>query len=51
MRCYARLDRRAEAIAVYRRLKQILSVTLGLPPSATTERLYRGLKLESVANK
>jgi DNA-binding SARP family transcriptional activator len=43
MRCYSRLDRRAEAIATYRRLKQILSVTLGLPPSATTEKLYKEL--------
>jgi DNA-binding SARP family transcriptional activator len=45
MRCYHQLDRRAEAISTYRRLKQILSVTLGLPPSATTERLYKSLKL------
>jgi DNA-binding SARP family transcriptional activator len=45
MRCYAHLDRRSEAAAAYRRLKQILSVTLGLPPSATTERLYRSLHL------
>ena len=56
MRCYHALDRRAEAISTYRRLKQILSVTLGLPPSATTERLYKSLKLaepqaQSVANK
>ena len=45
MRCYHHLDRRAEAVSTYRRLKQILSVTLGLPPSATTERLYKSLKL------
>jgi DNA-binding SARP family transcriptional activator len=45
MRCYARLDRRAEAASAYRRLKQILSVTLGVAPSATTERLYRTLHL------
>jgi len=45
MRCYAHLDRRAEALSTYRRLKQILSVTLGLAPSATTERLYKSLKL------
>jgi ATP/maltotriose-dependent transcriptional regulator MalT/DNA-binding SARP family transcriptional activator len=47
MRCYQRLDRRAEAISTYRRLKQILSVTLGLPPSATTERLYQSLRLDA----
>ena len=56
MRCYHRLDRFAEAASAYRRLKQILSVTLGVPPSATTERLYRSLHLpapnpESVGNK
>lgn len=44
MRCYDRLDRRAEALATYRRLRQILSVTLGLAPSATTEKLYKSLK-------
>jgi DNA-binding SARP family transcriptional activator len=44
MRCYARLDRRAEAAAAYRRLKQILSVTWASrpprPPSASTARLH-----------
>jgi ATP/maltotriose-dependent transcriptional regulator MalT/DNA-binding SARP family transcriptional activator len=45
MRCYAHLDRVAEAVSTYRRLKQILSVTLGLPPSATTERLRKSLRL------
>ncbi len=40
MRCYVALDRRTEAIAAYRRLKQTLSVTLGLAPSTTTERLH-----------
>ncbi len=43
MRCYQRLDRRSEVASTYRRLKQILSVTLGIPPSATTERLYKSL--------
>lgn len=55
MRCYHRLDRRAEAAAAYRRLRQILSVTLGLAPSATTEKLFRSLHLsrevESVGDK
>ncbi|MCW5623030.1 MAG: bacterial transcriptional activator domain-containing protein [Burkholderiales bacterium] len=44
MRCYAALDRRTEAIAAYRRLRQTLSVMLGLQPSATTERLYQSLR-------
>ena len=45
MRCYHRLDRLPEAVSAYRRLKQTLSVTLNLPRSAGTERLYRGLRL------
>lgn len=44
MRCYAALDRRTEAIATYRRLRQTLSVTLGLRPSACTEKLYQSLR-------
>ena len=44
MRCYERLDRRTEAIGVYRRLQQTLSVTLGLQPSAGAERLYQSLR-------
>jgi DNA-binding SARP family transcriptional activator len=44
MRCYDALDRRTEAIGVYRRLKQTLSVTLGLAPSASTEKLYQSLR-------
>jgi ATP/maltotriose-dependent transcriptional regulator MalT/DNA-binding SARP family transcriptional activator len=45
MRCYHRLDRLPEAISAYRRLKQTLSITLNLPPSAGTEKLYRALRL------
>jgi DNA-binding SARP family transcriptional activator len=45
MRCYHRLDRLPEAVSAYRRLKQTLSVTLSLPPSAATERLYQSLRL------
>jgi len=44
MRCYGRLDRRSEALAAYRRLKQMLSVTLGLAPSGATEKLYQSLR-------
>jgi DNA-binding SARP family transcriptional activator len=44
MRCYDRLGRRSEAIAAYQRLRQILSITLGLKPSATSERLYLAVK-------
>jgi len=45
MRCFHKLDRLPEAVSAYRRLKQTLSVTLSLPPSAGTERLYRALRL------
>jgi DNA-binding SARP family transcriptional activator len=44
MRCYAGLDRRTESIAVYRRLRQTLSITLGIPPSSTTEKLYQTVR-------
>ncbi|HEY7379285.1 MAG TPA: BTAD domain-containing putative transcriptional regulator [Steroidobacteraceae bacterium] len=46
MRCYARLDRKSEAIAAYRRVKQILSVSLSLKPSPSTEKLYQSLRLD-----
>jgi LuxR family maltose regulon positive regulatory protein len=45
MRCYRARDERAEALAVYRRLKQILSVTLGIGPSLATEQLARELRM------
>lgn len=44
MRCYQRLDRRTEAISAYRRLRQTLSVTLGIAPSAASEKLFRTLR-------
>ena len=44
MRCYQQLQRHSEAIGAYRRLKQVLSVTLGLAPSAVTEKLYQSLR-------
>ncbi len=44
MRCYDRLDRRPEALGAYRRLRQILSATLGLQPSKSSERLYQSLR-------
>jgi LuxR family transcriptional regulator, maltose regulon positive regulatory protein len=44
MRCYAQLGRRTEAASAYQRLKRLLSMTLGLAPSTTTERLYQSLR-------
>jgi LuxR family maltose regulon positive regulatory protein len=44
MRCYGKLDRRTESIAAYRRLRQTLSITLGLQPSTATEKLYQSIR-------
>jgi DNA-binding SARP family transcriptional activator len=44
MRCYDRLDRLSDAMSAYRRLRQTLSVTLGVPPSPASERLYRSFR-------
>jgi ATP/maltotriose-dependent transcriptional regulator MalT len=44
LRCYQALDRRTEAIGTYQRLKQTLSVALGLKPSASTEKLYDAMR-------
>jgi DNA-binding SARP family transcriptional activator len=43
MRCYRELGRPAEGLAVYRRLRQTLSVVLGIAPTAQSEALYRSL--------
>jgi DNA-binding SARP family transcriptional activator len=47
MRCHAATGRIAEGIAVYRRLRQTLSVVLGLKPSTRTEKLAQLLRDES----
>ena len=46
MRCYEKLDRRAEAASTYRRLRQTLSVTLGVPPSSESQRLFATLRAQ-----
>jgi DNA-binding SARP family transcriptional activator len=43
MRCYSRQERRAEGAAIYRQLKQLLSVLLGVAPSPATQALGREL--------
>jgi LuxR family maltose regulon positive regulatory protein len=48
MRCYTRLDRRPEALSAYRRLRQTLSVALGVQPSRATQRLFDELRLSEV---
>jgi DNA-binding SARP family transcriptional activator len=45
MRCYDQLHRRTEAVSAYRRLRQVLSVTLGVAPSPATEQLYNSLRV------
>jgi LuxR family transcriptional regulator, maltose regulon positive regulatory protein len=44
MRCHAATGRTADATATYQKLKQRLSISFGLKPSATTERLYQSLR-------
>lgn len=43
MRCLDRLGRRTEAISAYRRMKQTLSVVLGVPPSDASQKFYQNL--------
>lgn len=55
MRCYLESGRRAEAMSAYRRLRQTLSVVLGIGPSSSTEALLQVLYTsetdrQSVAN-
>ncbi len=40
---YQKLDRRAEALAVYERCSKTLAAALGIKPSAATQALYRAL--------
>lgn len=46
MRSYERLNRKAEAVSAYRRLRQTLSVTLGVLPSEASQRLFESLRTE-----
>jgi DNA-binding SARP family transcriptional activator len=43
MLCYRAMGRRAEAMALYRRLERVLEKELGLRPRPSTEALYRDL--------
>jgi len=44
MRCHIQAGRNSEAMGVYRRLRQTLSVTLGITPSQSSERLFQGIQ-------
>jgi hypothetical protein len=43
MRCYLALQRAAEGMTVFRRLRQTLSVVLGVAPSPASEAAARAL--------
>jgi LuxR family transcriptional regulator, maltose regulon positive regulatory protein len=49
MRCHAAQGRVAEGVAVFRRLRQTLSVVLGVAPSPASEALARRLRDQSPA--
>lgn len=49
MRCYRALGRPAEAMAAFRRLRQTLSVILGIAPSPAAEALVQELREGSAA--
>jgi DNA-binding SARP family transcriptional activator len=49
MRCYRALGRHAEAMSAYRRLRQLLSVVLGIAPSEATQTLARTLQRDNPA--
>ena len=46
MRCYRRAGRMTEAVSAYRRLRQTLSVVLGVAPSAESEALYQEIVVD-----
>lgn len=47
MRCYRALGRSAEAMTTFRRLRQTLSVVLGIAPSQSSQALAQALQRES----
>jgi DNA-binding SARP family transcriptional activator len=51
MRCLLAMERPAEAASEYRRLRQLLSVVLGIAPSASSRELARRAGIESVGDR
>ena len=49
MRCYRALGRHTQAMSTYRKLRQVLSVVLGMAPSESTQALARNLQAENPA--
>jgi len=46
MRSYQQLGRRSEAASAYRRLRQTLSITLGVEPGVESQQLFSALRLQ-----
>jgi DNA-binding SARP family transcriptional activator len=44
MRCQLQLGRHAEGLSTFRRMRQMLSITLGIQPSAASEALFRAMQ-------
>ena len=44
MICYREMGDRAEALRVYRRCRELLSIVLSVQPTAETQAVYEGLK-------
>jgi LuxR family maltose regulon positive regulatory protein len=51
MRCYLHTDRRAEGVSAFRRLQRMLSVTLGIQPSAASVALCDALQARRVVTR
>jgi LuxR family transcriptional regulator, maltose regulon positive regulatory protein len=46
MRSYHKLERPGEAAGAFQRLRQALSITLGVKPSAESQKLFQELRLQ-----
>jgi DNA-binding SARP family transcriptional activator len=44
MICHREMGDHAEALRVYRRCRELLSIVLGVQPAAETQAVYQGLK-------
>jgi len=44
MRCYLQSGRSTEGLSAYRRMRQLLSVSLGIAPSSASQALYQALQ-------
>jgi DNA-binding SARP family transcriptional activator len=51
MRALAAIGDQAEALNAFRRCRELLSIVLGIKPSAETERLYREIAATAASGK